>query len=66
MRKGYLTVKCPRCNSTSELKINGVKVDYLFCPVCLEGEINCWVDQTGPHKVLSKLPTESRQLVTAR
>jgi hypothetical protein len=66
MRKGYLTVKCPRCNSTSEFKINGVKVDYLYCPVCLEGEINCLVDQPETRRVASKLTTEPRQLVTAR
>ena len=39
MNKSYVTVTCPRCNSTSQLKMNGVRPAKICCPVCLEGEI---------------------------
>ena len=40
MNSGYVTVKCPRCNSTSEISERGIRTASFLCPVCLEGEIN--------------------------
>jgi predicted RNA-binding Zn-ribbon protein involved in translation (DUF1610 family) len=39
MTYGYVTVKCPRCNSTIEIISGGVSAEIFNCPVCLEGEI---------------------------
>jgi transposase-like protein len=36
---GYITVKCPRCNSTSLISERGIRTEFFLCPVCLEGEI---------------------------
>jgi len=35
----YVTVKCPRCLSASELKTTSTINGPFFCPVCAEGEI---------------------------
>jgi predicted RNA-binding Zn-ribbon protein involved in translation (DUF1610 family) len=39
MTYGYVTVKCPRCDSTIEIIGSGATADIFRCPVCLEGEI---------------------------
>ena len=39
MSSGYVTVKCPRCNSTSVINERGIRTDFFLCPVCFEGEI---------------------------
>jgi hypothetical protein len=36
---GYVTVKCPRCNSTSIISERAIRTSFFLCPVCLEGEI---------------------------
>ena len=38
---GYVNVMCHRCGSTSQLLIKNVMTDFVLCPVCREGEINC-------------------------
>lgn len=63
MRENYVTVKCPRCNSTSEIKSNGVVLNILLCPVCCEGEIEYQVEQRRIHRVASDLPAKSKELV---
>jgi hypothetical protein len=40
MKEKYVTVRCPACNSVSQLKATGVRTDFFYCPVCLDGEIN--------------------------
>ena len=59
--KDYLVVKCPRCQSTSEIKTHGVIPVILLCPVCLEGEIDHQFEKTGIHH---KPTAKSKQLVT--
>ena len=39
MKNRYITVKCPRCRSTIQLKAESVRTEYFYCPVCEEGEI---------------------------
>ena len=39
MCSGCVTVKCPRCRSTSVLSERGIRTEFFLCPVCLEGEI---------------------------
>ena len=39
MTYGYITVRCPRCESTIEIIGGGAAADMFHCPVCLEGEI---------------------------
>jgi hypothetical protein len=35
----YATIVCPRCKSTSQLKLMTIPSGPLICPVCSEGEI---------------------------
>jgi hypothetical protein len=35
----YVTVKCPSCQSVSQIKADAVRSEYFYCPVCEEGEI---------------------------
>jgi hypothetical protein len=39
MKNKYITVKCPSCRSTVQLKAESVRTEYFYCPVCEEGEI---------------------------
>jgi len=39
MKHKYITVKCPSCRSTIELKAESVRTEYFYCPVCEDGEI---------------------------
>ena len=41
----YVTVKCPRCMSASELKTTSAISGPFFCPVCTEGEIEGGTEQ---------------------
>jgi hypothetical protein len=35
----YITVRCPSCRSVSQIKADGVRSEFFYCPVCEEGEI---------------------------
>ncbi len=35
----YVTVKCPSCQSISQIKADAVRSEIFFCPVCEDGEI---------------------------
>ena len=59
MKTSYIVLKCPRCKSTSEVKIHGVTPDILSCPVCLEGDIDYRLEKLDTHKTTAK----SKQLV---
>ena len=50
MSTSYLIARCYRCGSTMQLVIEGVRSDAFLCPVCLEGEIECKVNQSGTQK----------------
>ena len=60
----YLTVKCSRCTSTSELKMEGVRTDIFLCPVCLEGEIEYQTESASIDKGASDWLIELRTLLT--
>jgi predicted RNA-binding Zn-ribbon protein involved in translation (DUF1610 family) len=56
MTYGYVTVKCPRCNSTIEIISGGATADIFTCPVCLEGEIR----NTPRQRELQPVPVHSQ------
>ena len=58
MISGYVTVKCPRCNSTSIISERGIRTKFFLCPVCLEGEIQ--------YKVKMMLGDELKDLLISR
>ena len=60
--KDYLVLKCPRCQSTSEIKTHGISPVILLCPVCLEGEVEHQVGKVGIHH---KTTAKSTELVIA-
>ena len=51
----YVTVKCPRCMSTSQLQVTSITNDEFLCPVCSEGEIRSkaesWTVYGGDFKI---------------
>jgi hypothetical protein len=66
MRRKYVTVRCSRCNSVSQIKTDGVMTDVFLCPVCLDGEVEYRVERPRVHRVRSESPVEVRTLVTMR
>jgi predicted RNA-binding Zn-ribbon protein involved in translation (DUF1610 family) len=44
----YVTVKCPRCMSTSQLQATSITGNAFLCPVCSEGEIK---SQDEPRRI---------------
>ena len=44
--EGYLIAECNRCGSILRLAIKGVRNEVSYCPVCMEGELQCRAVQT--------------------
>jgi chaperone required for assembly of F1-ATPase len=39
MKNKYVSVRCPSCGSTVQMKAKSIRSDVFFCPVCEAGEI---------------------------
>jgi len=39
MKNVYVSVKCPSCQSTIQMKAKSLRTDVIYCPVCETGEI---------------------------
>jgi hypothetical protein len=39
MKNTYISVKCPSCGSTVQMKSKSVRSEYFYCPVCETGVI---------------------------
>ncbi len=39
MKNMYVSVKCPSCQSTVQVKAKSLRTDVIYCPVCETGEI---------------------------
>jgi hypothetical protein len=59
----YVTVKCPRCMSTSQLQLTSITSDEFFCPVCSEGEIKSQVELRGLYGGERKIPFARKDLI---
>ena len=66
MRRRYVTVRCSRCNSISQVKTTGVMTDTFLCPVCLDGEIDYQVEPRRVYARESEFMMKDRTLITIR
>ena len=39
MKNKYVSVRCPSCMSTIQMKAKSIRSDVFYCPVCETGEI---------------------------
>ena len=39
MKNMYVSVKCPSCQSTIQMKAKSLRTDVIYCPVCETGVI---------------------------
>jgi hypothetical protein len=60
----YITIKCPRCMSASELKTTSTINGPFFCPVCAEGEIEGSPEPQCGNRDRSKIVIEWDNLIT--
>jgi hypothetical protein len=60
----YVTVKCPRCLSASELKTKSTINGPFFCPVCAEGEIEGGTEPQCGNRDRNKIVFEWDNLIT--
>jgi uncharacterized protein YlaI len=63
---GCITVKCPSCRSTIQIKASLIRSRVFLCPVCEDGEIEYHPE---PPRIIRndikiKLPLKRRELVT--
>jgi hypothetical protein len=59
----YITVRCPVCRSVSQIKADGVRSEFFYCPVCEEGEIECHPESFRAFRDSSRLSLEWPELV---
>jgi Zn-finger nucleic acid-binding protein len=39
MKNRYVSIRCPSCGSTVQMKARSIRSDIFYCPVCETGEI---------------------------
>jgi hypothetical protein len=66
MKNRYVSVRCPSCKSTIQVKARSVRSEVFFCPVCEYGEIENPVAPLFAHLIEGKLPAARRVPVRIR
>ncbi len=64
MKNRYVSVKCPSCMITIQMKAKSLRSDIFFCPVCEYGEIEMRGTLPLTHHSDSRLPVEVRVPIT--
>jgi predicted RNA-binding Zn-ribbon protein involved in translation (DUF1610 family) len=63
MKEKYVTVRCPACGSVSQLKATGVRTDFFYCPICLDGEISYREQPSRIYRTSAESRVAIRELV---